>query len=117
MADSKKVTQRRLAVLMAKRELVKEHQKEADRFAKEVGDMEREVMSMLLDGADVEPGKWSAGMEAKLGNCTPKWKELYIEHMTMEHEEPAVVVEARAKALYPAAQKTVLVVVAKTGKL
>lgn len=111
------ITQRRLAMLMAareKRKAIEASLKECDEL---LGTAERGIMTMLLDGAEVEPGKYSAGMETKMGNCTPKWKDLYIEHMTMEHEVPAVEVEAKARALYPAAQKTVLVVVAKTGKL
>lgn len=115
--SSNVVRQAKLGLLMSLRKRVKDHIREAEKLGENAGRMEREVMAMLLADGTVEPGKWSAGMETKTGNCTPKWKDLYIEHMTMEHEVPAVEVEAKARALYPATQKTVLVVVAKTGDL
>lgn len=111
------ITQRRLAVLMAQREKLKTLELAVKVAEKELGAQERTVMAMLLADATVEPGKWSAGMETKQGNCTPKWKELYIGHMRAAHDEPEAAVEERARALYPAQSKTVLVVVAKTGEL
>lgn len=111
MSDKRVITQRRLSVLVAARAKVERLRQALKREESLAESLERSVVEMLVIDATVEPGRYSAGLQTKMGNCTPKWKELYIGHMQAEHGTPEAVTEEKARALYPAQSKTVLNVV------
>lgn len=112
MDDRDRVTQRQLTVLMALRRQYKEAKKQADELGKRLDESEKAIVTALvMSGLPVESGRYAAGLERVMGKCAPPWKDVHLTHMHAEHEVPLSVAEERVRALFPAQEKLVLVVV------
>jgi hypothetical protein len=68
------------------------------------------MMNKLLEGADVEPGEYTASIEMKEGAVRPPWKDLYIDHMTVTHSLAPKAVEEEARGKFPAEKSPRLVI-------
>ncbi len=73
---------------------------------------EKESIVVLALGAGevVSQGAYTAFMEKTPGKCAPRWKEVYLAHMTDDHGLNAKVAEDNIRADYPAVPGQKLVV-------
>lgn len=69
-----------------------------------------EITKLLEDGATVEDGDRKALLNTETGARRPPWKDVYLDHMFVEHERPVADEERRVIGNCEPKTKQVLIV-------
>jgi len=112
----RKILQKDIAKVVKARKLIKEAEEEIEKTRVSLEEAQTYVFELLLEGAKVEDGKYTAGLENYKPATRPPWKDLYFEHMRTQHEPfNSLIHEAEVKTKYEQPERQRLVV-GETGR-
>lgn len=97
------VTQVELQVVHALRSELEQLDARRAAFAASLAAIEAQLVERLEDGAGVQPGPLRANVvrQHTPAKCSPKWKDIYLDHMHEDHGVPRDVAEEEQRALNP----------------
>lgn len=111
----KRILQKNIIKVVRTRNLIKIAEKDIEDARVDLAAAEKIIFDLLAEGAKVEDGKYTAGLEMYTPATRPPWKDLHLEHMKSHEGFQSLIYEAEVKTKY-AQEPRQRLVVGETGR-